>query len=67
MKGRGNTEARKVICLRVNVAVAQHELSGIRLTPLAPVTFVKNMARRASDFRLKAEATSSAVTRGFRL
>jgi peptide/nickel transport system substrate-binding protein len=31
---------------KTNVAVAQHELSGIRLTPLAPFTFVKDVARR---------------------
>jgi len=30
---------------KTNVAVAQHELTGIRLTALAPFTFVKNVAR----------------------
>ena len=37
---------------KTNVAVAQHELSGIRLTPLAPFTFVKNVARRPSAIGL---------------
>ena len=31
---------------KTNVAVAQHELSGIRLTPLAPFTFLKNVVRQ---------------------
>jgi peptide/nickel transport system substrate-binding protein len=38
---------------KTNVAVAQHELSGIRLTPLAPFTFVKNVARRPSEIGLR--------------
>ncbi len=38
---------------KTNVAVAQHELSGIRLTPLAPFTFVKNVARRPSEVGLR--------------
>jgi peptide/nickel transport system substrate-binding protein len=38
---------------KTNVAVAQHELSGIRLTPLAPFTFVKNVARRPTAIGMR--------------
>ena len=31
---------------KTNVAVAQHELTGIRLTPLAPFSFLKDVSRR---------------------
>jgi peptide/nickel transport system substrate-binding protein len=36
---------------KTNVAVAQHELTGIRLTPLAAFTFLKDVSRQTTDAR----------------
>jgi peptide/nickel transport system substrate-binding protein len=36
---------------KTNVAVAQHDLTGIRLTPLAAFTFLKDVSRAAMDAR----------------
>ncbi len=36
---------------KTNVAVAQHDLTGIRLTPLAAFTFLKDVSRRATEAR----------------